>query len=286
MGILLSFGVALLESVKDAVGKVATRRTSPVSLLLLYKGTALLLLSPLLLWRGIHADLNTFIPVAVLNASLNALAFYLYLRAISLSPLSATVPVLSFSPVFLLITSRVMLGQQVPPSGAAGVILVAAGSYILNLREARGGLLRPLTAILRESGPRYMLVVSLVWSITANLDRVGVEASDPFLWVATMDAGIVVATLPFALDALRSRRPSLTHPLAMGVADAVGSVLQMLAITLTLVPYVIAIKRTSTLLSSLVGVLLFREGRGRERLAGSTVMFLGASLILLSLFGR
>ncbi len=285
VGILLSFGVALLESVKDTVGKVATRETSPVSLLFLYKGTALLVLLPLLLWRGAHADLSIFLPVAALNASLNALAFYLYLKAISLSPLSVTVPVLSFSPVFLLFTSRIMLGQEVPPLGAAGVLLVALGSYVLNLGEAKGGLFRPVLALLREPGPKYMLTVALLWSVTANLDRVGVEASDPVLWVVSMNVGIALFTLPFAVGGLRRRRVSPFHPLAMGVADAVGSVLQMLAITLTLVPYVIAVKRTSTLLSSLVGVLLFHEGRWKERLAGATVMSLGASLILLSLFG-
>lgn len=285
MGLLLAFGVALLESVKDAVGKVATRRTSPLRLLSLYKGIAFLLVLPFALLRDATVDIGTFLPVAVLNASLNALAFYLYLRAISLSPLSTTVPMLSFSPVFLLITSRIMLGQRVPPMGAVGVVLVAVGSYILNLKDARRGWLSPIAALFREPGPKYMLFVSLIWSITANLDRIGVGASDPLLWVAAMDAGVLLTTLPFALKGRRKGGTGYLHPLIMGVADALGAVLQMVAITLTLVPYVIAVKRTSVVLSSALGILLFGEERWRERLAGSAVMLLGAVMILLTLFG-
>jgi drug/metabolite transporter (DMT)-like permease len=54
----------------------------------------------------------------------------------------------------------------------------------------------------------------------------------------------------------------------------------MTAISLTLVPHVIAIKRTSTLLSVVWGHFLFRESGFRKRLAGSAVMLAGVLLIL------
>jgi uncharacterized membrane protein len=54
----------------------------------------------------------------------------------------------------------------------------------------------------------------------------------------------------------------------------------MIAIQLTLVSYVIAIKRSGMLLSVLIGVIFFGERGLRQRLAGALLMSLGVALIL------
>ena len=56
----------------------------------------------------------------------------------------------------------------------------------------------------------------------------------------------------------------------------------MMAINLTLVAYVIAIKRTSAIMSSLFGFWLFKEKGIKERLLGVVLMVLGVILITLS----
>jgi uncharacterized membrane protein len=127
-----------------------------------------------------------------------------------------------------------------------------------------------------------MLAVALIWSVTANLDRIGVGLSTPFVWVVLMNIGVIV----FMLPATRRRGVGGVGwklPVAMGMADGIGAVLQMFAITLAPVPHVIAIKRTSILLSSLLGLTVFREGRAKERLSGVILMVVGAILVILSL---
>ena len=60
-----------------------------------------------------------------------------------------------------------------------------------------------------------------------------------------------------------------------------GSILaQMMAIQLTLVSYVIAIKRSGMLLSVLIGVAFFGERGLRQRLLGAAMMSAGVTLIL------
>jgi glucose uptake protein GlcU len=54
-----------------------------------------------------------------------------------------------------------------------------------------------------------------------------------------------------------------------------------LVVHLTLVPYLIAVKRTSVVMSSLFGFYLFKEKGVRERLIGVVLMVLGAILILI-----
>ncbi len=280
MGLVLAFGVAVLESLKDALGKVATRSIPVASLLVLYKLVGLLVVLPFALPHFAHLPWGRLLPILTLNALLNAAAFYLYLRAIALSPLSLSVPMLSFSPVFLLLTSRLILGEGVPLPGKLGVGLVALGSYVLNVGDARYGLLRPLLSLLREPGSRRMLLVAAIWSITANLDRIGVGLAKPIVWVALMSGAVALLLLPLALP-LRLERGQLKFPVAMGAADGVSAALQMWAILLAPVPYVISIKRTSILLSSVLGLLLFGEGRVWERVMGASLMFIGAVLIVL-----
>ena len=59
-------------------------------------------------------------------------------------------------------------------------------------------------------------------------------------------------------------------------------ILQMRIIQLTLVSYVIAIKRLSIVFGVLFGYLIFKEKNIKERLAGASIMVAGAVLILLS----
>ena len=58
-------------------------------------------------------------------------------------------------------------------------------------------------------------------------------------------------------------------------------VCQMYALTVAIVPYVIAVKRMSAVFAVLLGWLVLREGQVRERLAGAVLMVLGVFLIAL-----
>ena len=61
----------------------------------------------------------------------------LFQRALSISPVSLTVPYLSFTPAVLLITSYFMLGEVPEAAGVLGVVIMTAGAYGLNTAGAR-----------------------------------------------------------------------------------------------------------------------------------------------------
>jgi uncharacterized membrane protein len=60
------------------------------------------------------------------------------------------------------------------------------------------------------------------------------------------------------------------------------SIFQMTAINLTLVSYVISIKRTSVIMSVLFGYFIFKEKGLKERLTGTSIMVIGVLSIALS----
>ena len=64
-----------------------------------------------------------------------------------------------------------------------------------------------------------------------------------------------------------------------GDLQALALIFQMIAIKMTLVPYLIAVKRTSVIMTSLFGLFLFKEKGLRERLIGVVLMVLGVLMI-------
>ena len=103
---------------------------------------------------------------------LEVLAMLLYMRALRLCHLSLCVPFLAFTPVFLIFTGWLVLGERLNRWGVAGTLMIALGCYVLGLgADGRGktGVLAPLKALAKEPGARLMLMVAAIYSLTAAL---------------------------------------------------------------------------------------------------------------------
>ena len=68
-----------------------------------------------------------FLVYLVIDVLLITVVMWLYFRALQISPLSMCVPFLSFTPVFLIPTGFIILGELPLPSKAFGVVLIVAG---------------------------------------------------------------------------------------------------------------------------------------------------------------
>jgi drug/metabolite transporter (DMT)-like permease len=128
-------------------------------------------------------DLGPGLPGAIaITVIINILATVLFYRALAVTDLSLCIPMLAFTPVFLILTSFFILGEIPSPVGAAGILLVAAGAWLLTL-EYRGGrpasLAGPLRILRSDRGVQAMLVVAFLYSISVNYDKQVVENSDP-----------------------------------------------------------------------------------------------------------
>lgn len=283
---VLALLTASCESMKDLFGKKSLGRVDEYMVAWALRFFALPFLLPLLFVIDIPTLGSEFWPALVVDGSLNVVAALLYMRALKISDLSLTVPLVTFTPLFLLVTSPLIVGEFPSPYGLAGIALIVAGSYTLNIRQRHAGFLAPMRALLRDRGPRLMLVVAAIFSITANVDKIGVQNSSPLFWSITLSAFMTLSLFPLML--LRSRsgavelRENLRGLVLIGLFSALTTIFQMTAIQLTLVAYVIAIKRTSAIFSVLLGHLVLREQGLRERLAGATLMVAGVLLITLS----
>lgn len=214
---------------------------------------------------------------------LEVLAFLCYMRAIKISPLSLTLPFLAFTPVFIILTGRLILGETVTGLGIAGILCIVAGAYSLNLSQARTGVLEPFRAIFREPGSVLMLLVSFIYSITSTLGKLAVLHSNPYFFGVSYYMVLALLMLSFLPLAKNARAENLLkNPragLMVGAFMAIMVISHMLAISLVEAAYMIAVKRTSLLFGVLYGAWLFREAKITERLAGALIMMAGVLII-------
>jgi len=130
-----------------------------------------------------------------------------------------------------------------------------------------------------------MFIVAFLWSITSSIDKIGVQNSSSIFWVIAINAFIAAIMLPVMLykpKSFKNVAENLKVLVPMSLFSVVSLIFQMISISLTLVAYVISIKRTSAIISVLLGKIIFKEKNIGERLLGSVIMIIGVLLITLS----
>jgi drug/metabolite transporter (DMT)-like permease len=233
-----------------------------------------------------HLD-RTFILASCAALPLEITAILLYYKALRLSPLSLSLPFLSLTPVFLILFSLIIVGEPVSAAGAAGIGLIALGGYTLNLSALRTGFLAPFTAVVKERGSLFMLLVALIFSVTSALGKLAIDHSSPAFFGAAYFAALVVFLLPVLVRRTGVRglgaslRTNARDAALPALFDAIATVTHFYAVSMANVAYMISVKRTSLLIGSLYGFLLFGERNMRERLTGAVLMFSGFATIVL-----
>ncbi len=215
---------------------------------------------------------------------INALGITLYVKALNLSPLSLTIPFLAFTPLFLIFTSNLMLGELPSKLGIFGIISIVIGGYFINIEHIKKGFFAPFKNIYREKGSLLMLIVAFIWSVTANIEKICVQASSPVFYILLFHIIFPIVYLPIMLKTgikVSKIKGNIKMLILLGLVEAVFIIFQMFAIQLAYVSYVIAIKRAGLVFSIIFGLLFFKEKNILLRLAGALFIVLGVFFIVM-----
>jgi len=231
---------------------------------------------------------STFYWAVGLSLPLEVVASLLYVKALEVSPISLTMPFQALTPLYLLATSFFMLGEVPSPAGAAGVCLLGVGAYLLNAHALKkNGIFAPFKAIYREKGSMMMMGVAAIYALTSDLGKLAIIHSSPVFFGSVYVIIFSFFLGPFAFFLSRKKRPVETFMgsprtfVFIGLIITALVITQTLALNLTQVSYMIAVKRTSLLFSIGYGWWMFREENIRERLVGGSVMLAGLVLMVL-----
>ncbi|MFZ5448883.1 MAG: DMT family transporter [Thermodesulfobacteriota bacterium] len=285
---LLGLSAALGDSGADVLTKRYFVHLSPYGMALV----RLVASAPFLALVGLSLSLPQLTPpfwlIVAAMLPLEAVAMILYMRALRTCHLSLCIPFLAFTPVFLIFTGWLLLGESLSRWGVVGTLMIALGSYFLGL-GADGGVktnfLAPLKALARETGARLMLAVAALYSFTAALYKAAILHSSPVFFGVMYPlafTGLMVTAYPW--NRVRLQPTLKAHPgwfLLVGFCLALSCLTLAFGMELAPAAYMIAVKRLSLLMSVLMGGLWLKERPFLPRIIGATLMCAGVALIAL-----
>lgn len=277
MWIFLSLGTAFCAGTSDALSKKAleTERVGLVAWVRTAWGS--LFLIPLMYFGTPPHDAALFWRTIACAVPLELVGAFAFQSALRSSPISACIPFMAFTPVFLLLTGWTFLGERPTRLGVAGVLLVAAGAFLLYQRRGKSAG--------SPKGPLLVLLVSFIYSVTSIFAKKALMASSPMYFCGAYYGAVALGLFPFQWTSRTwttdlIRRPGLFA--AIGALEACSFLFQFNAFMVGDVAYVLAIKRLSLLLSVLYGRILFGEREMKARVTGAGIMVAGAILIALA----
>ncbi|OLB03462.1 MAG: hypothetical protein AUH14_13240 [Candidatus Rokubacteria bacterium 13_2_20CM_69_15_1] len=208
-------------------------------------------------------------------------------KALKLAEISLVTALWKVSLLILLGMAWVTIGETPSALGIAGVLLSAAGVYLLNVRRAHVSAWEPLTVLVRDRGQRYTLLAALFYAPSVITIKKAILASSTAAGTfgAYLAASLIMT--PLALRTSARHFPAVPRHLkefvALGLFAALTTLSQGKAYTLTLSSYVEAVKQVEILFAMAVGVLFFGEAqRVRETALGAVVMLAGMVLLALA----
>jgi len=220
-------------------------------------------------------------------SGLISIVMWLYFRALQISPLSMCIPFLAFTPVFLIPTSYLLLGQKPQAVKLLGVVLIVVGSLAMHRTLFAAGWLAPVKAVIEEKGSRYMLLVAFLFSLTNPLDKKLVDLSDVYVESVAYGIGLIVTFYLLArsqkADFAAAARGNVRWIALAGLFDAVSLLFQLASYTYLAVVITVSIKRAGIVLSVFAGWLFFRERGITDKVIAASVMFCGVLILYLPL---
>ncbi|MEM6291439.1 MAG: EamA family transporter [Myxococcota bacterium] len=288
-GLGVTVASALCWSGLDASRKILVGRVTPVALLVLLTLGQFPLFAAWALSAGDTITSTDYVVPGLMSMGLNIAANLLFFRAVKLSALSLTVPLLAFVPVFTVLSAIPLLGEFPGTLQLGGIAVVVVGALALNAGSVEGrGPLAFVQALLREKGSLPMLGTALCWSLTIVVDKLATQHAGYGIHGAMLNLSIGLFGLALLmmrgelseLRALRGAWKPWVFAIAMG---AVGLGAQLVAAQHLLVSLVEATKRAiGVTMSVIIGRAMFGEPVTAPKVVAVILMSLGAGMIVWS----
>ena len=279
---VLALSTAFLTAVAALLNKKALLYWSEPLLILVSSSILAVILFSVSGEYKVSGSFFLYLPVSI---TLHVFASILNLKALKSGDLSEVFPLINLSPLFMFATSPLIGGDFPRLITIPGILLIVLGAYLLNLQPAARNPWGPIKALWHSKGARCMTGVALLWSLAGNFDKLGVLASSPCIWGASVKTGVALYMLPACLIRSRSRRnippienrsrKAYAYLLIIPLVMTVNILCNLEAYKLTLAINVVSVKRLSSLFSVLLAWCILGEKNIRQRLFAVVIMVAG-----------
>lgn len=285
----LAIALVMLSALFHALRSLFTKESGDKQVFLwLYSIFALLFFSPLFFYFLYRVGISN--PAAYAWCAGSGFIHFLYwlflTSAYKEGDLSHVYPIMRSSPALVLVIAVFWLGEQVSLQGVTGILTVAAGVYIINMKHISGRqLLAPVKSITHDRSTRFAFLTLISVALYSIVDKVAVSYIHPVLFAFFhLFFGMCYYT-PYIIifkDASQIRKEWRSGPgriILSGVIGIAGYALILVAFTIERVSYIVSLRQISVVFAVLMGSYFLREKYGAIRLAGAVIIFIGGFLI-------
>ncbi len=237
-------------------------------------------LSPVLLFTGLPSP--DAWPILAGSGVIHTFYMLALIQAYTHGDLSVVYPIArGLAPLLVAVGAPLALGERLSVLAIFGIILVGGGITWLGLSARR----------------RHASLAALGWAIATAVcicsysivDKVGVTRTNPLTYIIVLMGFNGVCMTPFVLWRRdRARLADLWRrrwgiSVAGGLLSVAAYLLVLMAMRLTQVSYIAALRETSVVLAALLGWRVLGEGYGARRILASGVVVLGLFLLVLAM---
>lgn len=252
-------------------------------------------------WLGVPKISAGFWGVFAVTAFLNIGIQYWEVKALKLEDVSIVAALQGMTPMFVIMTSWILLKEFPTPYGLVGIGFIVLGTYILNLKGSdvklpaklqqvlphwlhqRIGLYGlPWLRLFSSRGARLAFFTAFLGSISLNFDKLAVLNSNPM--ILTGSVFLTVASFVYLNSKISGRWKQLNKScfwLLFGVGLLLGlaAVLMNSGFLYGIVPYVGALKRMQIIWTALLASIFLGEKYSGFRLGAAAIILIGIFLI-------
>lgn len=199
--ILLSLLAGAAKTGKSLTTKYATGIASQYTVAFSIRAvTALAVAIPAALTWTVTTDSTLWIALAANTIALGA-ATVTSTRAFKYGDVSIVAPLIGLAPLAILVPSVLVFGDTPTPTAVVGIGLVALGGYTLELDDVRSDFFKPVKALASSRGARYALLTILIVMFVPNLDEIGIQRTNPYVWTFLLHVTTSAVIAPLLLRA-------------------------------------------------------------------------------------
>lgn len=221
-------------------------------------------------------------------------ATLLYFQLLKKYEISLVSPLMNLSPLILLFLSSMFLGEDITAIQIVGIFLIILSTYFLEIIVAHHHREKPHKHHFINMGnaKSSFFLISLLMittiSIAAIADKMILEVVDVYTNMYFTSLIVLIVMIGYYIQEralVRVFKNMIREPetLVISIFANVSNYLILIAIAIpsALVSLIIPLRRTSTLMSSLIGGMLFHEKHLGKKMIATLGMLVGVLLIVL-----
>jgi uncharacterized membrane protein len=288
----LAIFLVLISALFHALRSLFTKESGDKQIFLwLYSIIALLFFSPLFIYFLFVVGITK--PAAYAWCAGSGFIHFLYwiflTRAYKEGDLSHVYPIMRSSPALVLVVAVHFLGEQVSFQGVCGILLVAAGVYIVNMKSISAEeLFAPVRSIVNDRSTQFAFLTLISVAMYSITDKMAVDYMHPILFAFLhLFFGMCYYT-PYILltkkgNLIRNEwNTGMVRIIMSGVIGITGYSLILIAFTIDRVSYIVSLRQLSVVFAVLMGSFWLKEKHTAMRLTGAVIIFAGCFLITMA----